>query len=409
MSKARAKALYQQAGELNQRARAILDEYDGKDLPQEKHTEVETLFDQVDAKTREARLLERAEEQEKALGEPQNRLGGSGATGGEGKDAADPEAFKNRAFTRALRSGTRALTEAEVKALSADSDTEGGYLQAPQQFAQGLLKFVDDEVHVRRLATVETITTAESLGIVSMDSDFGDAEWTVELGTGSEDTAKPFGKRELKPHPLARRIKISYTLIRRSIRPIETLVQQRMAYRVGVAQEKAYMTGDGAGKPLGMFVANTQGIPSSRDVTCASTTAFTADELIDVKFSLKAQYQMSPTTRWLASREFVKRARKLKDGDGNYLWAPGLVGGQPDRILDVPYVMSEFAPGTFTTGQYIALIGDISFYYILDSLALQVQVLNELYAETNQRGYIVRYEGDGMPVLAEAFARLKLG
>ena len=51
----------------------------------------------------------------------------------------------------------------------------------------------------------------------------------------------------------------------------------------------------------------------------------------------------------------------------------------------------------------------MSYYWIADSMDLQIQVLKELYAEANQTGYIARQETDGMPALAEAFARIKLG
>jgi HK97 family phage major capsid protein len=85
------------------------------------------------------------------------------------------------------------------------------------------------------------------------------------------------------------------------------------------------------------------------------------------------------------------------------------LGGTPDRILEVPYVMSEYAPSTFTTGLYVGIIGDFSFYWIADSLKLEIQRLDELYAVTNQVGFIGRSETDGLPVLAEAFARVKLG
>jgi len=71
--------------------------------------------------------------------------------------------------------------------------------------------------------------------------------------------------------------------------------------------------------------------------------------------------------------------------------------------------MSEYAPNTFTTGLYVGILGDFSNYWIADAVDMQVQVLKELYAETNQTGYIGRLDTDGMPVLAEAFARVKLG
>lgn len=405
--KKRIEKLYNEAGEFHARAKSLIDEYEGKDLPSEKQQEIDTLLDQVEAKTAEAKRLERAMQQEQHLGEPQNRLGASTAAGDEkdGQPTLEEKAFRNY-----LRHGEKALglmSGDERKALRADEDTAGGFITAPQTFAAGLLKFVDDVLVVRQLATVEQIGAAESLGILTLDTDLSDWDWTTELGTGSEDTVKPFGKRALTPHPLAKRIKISNTLIRRAIRPVEQIVQQLLAYKMGVTLEKAYMTGNGAARPLGMFVASNDGIPTSRDVTATNATSFTGDNLIDMKYSLKQQYQDSKTTRWIVHRDFVKMARKLKDGQNQYLWQPGL-GGTPATILDIPVVQSEFAPNTFTASQYVGILGDISFYYIVDALSMQIQVLLELYAETNQRGYIARYEGDGAPQLAEAFARMKL-
>ena len=56
----------------------------------------------------------------------------------------------------------------------------------------------------------------------------------------------------------------------------------------------------------------------------------------------------------------------------------------------------------------LALIGDLSYYWIADAMNLEIQVLVERYADTNQNGYIGRQEVDGMPVLEEAFVRLKM-
>ena len=70
--------------------------------------------------------------------------------------------------------------------------------------------------------------------------------------------------------------------------------------------------------------------------------------------------------------------------------------------------MSEYAPNTFTTGLYVGLLGDFSHYWIADALEMTVQRLVELYAGTNQTGFIGRLETDGAPVLEEAFARVKL-
>jgi HK97 family phage major capsid protein len=122
--------------------------------------------------------------------------------------------------------------------------------------------------------------------------------------------------------------------------------------------------------------------------------------------SLKAGYWTKG--KWLFHRDAVKMLSKLKDGEGQYLWRMSVRDGEPDTILSQPLMISEYAPNTFTTGLYVGMFGDFSNYWIADLLDMQIQRLVELYAETNQDGFIGRYEGDGMPVLEEAFARVKL-
>ena len=95
--------------------------------------------------------------------------------------------------------------------------------------------------------------------------------------------------------------------------------------------------------------------------------------------------------------------------EGNYLWQSGLATGRPPTILDFPYDESEYAPSTFTSGLYVGLLGDWSAFWIVDAMDMTVQVLDQLYAETNQTGYIGRQETDAQPVDENAFVRVKLG
>ena len=170
------------------------------------------------------------------------------------------------------------------------------------------------------------------------------------------------------------------------------------------------MSGSGAAQPLGIFTASDDGITTSQDVsTDNTTTAFTADGLINAKYKLTSPYLMSANLRWVMHRDAVKMARKLKTGDGQYLLTPGLAGDGVDRILDVPVFMSEQAPSTFTSGLYVGIIGDFSRYWIADGMQLQIERLVELGAATNQDYFIGRMKTDGMPVLSTAFARVKLG
>lgn len=296
---------------------------------------------------------------------------------------------------------------AELRALQVDLDVSGGYLAAPVQFVDGLLKTVDDMVLMRQWATVYAVPNAQSLGVPTLETDPADADWTSELLTGNEDSSMAFGQRSLHPHPLAKRIKLSNKLIR-MVPNSESLVRDRLGYKFGITGEKAYMTGNGVQQPLGVFVASSQGISTGRDVATDNTsTAVTFDGLTNAKYALKPQFW--PRAKWLAHRDFYKMVAKLKDGDGQYLWRESVRVGEPDRLLGVPAYMSEYAPNTFTTGQYVGMIADFSNYWIADSMMMAVQRLVELYAEANQVGLIGRLESDGMPVLEEAFVRVKLG
>ena len=315
----------------------------------------------------------------------------------------------NRCLLQGMNMGLAAEGEAERRALQKDSDTVGGYLSAPLQWQAELIQELDNMVFMRQLCRVlPPITTADTLGAPSLDTDLSDLDWTTELGTGSEDSSLALGKRELTPHPMAKLVKISKTLLRRSTIGADGLVRERIAYKNGTVQENAFLNGTGSQQPLGVFTASDDGISTGRDVSTGNTTtSMTFDGLMEAVYSLKAQYRQR-NCAWIFHRDGVKQLRKLKDGEGRYIWQAGVVAGTPDTILTYPVYESEYAPSTFTTGLYVGILGDYSYYWIVDAMTLAVQVLVELYAATNQNGYIARSEGDGMPILESAFARVKL-
>lgn len=395
-------------------ARAVLNE--AEKAKREPNAEERSKFDgymaEADKLEEQIARHEKLESAEKSLAESRGRQTENEEPGRQ-PNSGEVRTIDRRAtveyrsmFAAYLCGGFQSFGPVEHRALSAASDVSGGYLAAPQQMVSELIKFVDNAVILRQLATKFSLAQAQSMGAASLDADPDDADWTAEIATGSEDSAMAFGKRELNPHPLAKRIKASNRLLQ--LTNAESLIRERLGYKFAVAQEKAFMTGNGQKKALGVFTASDEGIPTTRDVaTGNSSTAITGDGLVNCKYSLKEPYLRSGKLRWIFHRDAVKMIRKLKDGNNNYVWMPGL-GGTPDTLLDVPVLMSEYAPNTFTTGLYVGLLGDFSQYWIADAMTLAIQRLVELYAETNQIGFIGRLECDGMPVLSEAFARVTL-
>lgn len=331
---------------------------------------------------------------------------------GEIEDGIERGARKNpndkqiQMFARALTGNATDVT-AYRNAYSLGVDEQAGYLTAPVQFIADLIKGLDDDLFMRRIShQTPRIGKAQSLGFPYIATDATNAEWEGETDTPTEETALTFGRREFKPNRMAKLVKISRTLINHAeLAPAAVL--ERMRFMIAVTQEKAYMTGDGSGKPLGIFTASASGIPASRDVIAAKATSIKADELIDLKYSLKGQYHARMA--WVMHRNMVKAIAKLKDNNGAFMWQPSIQAGQPDMLLGRAVHMTEYAPSELKANAYVAVLGDFRNYWICDADTLEMQVLRELYAPTNQIGYMFNYFGDGAPVVGEAFARLKMG
>ncbi len=408
------KELREKRGKAIADMRAVLDlaETEERDISTTEKEQYEKLFDEQKKSGDSIKLEERQQELDREAAAkivPETTPGNGGASS---KEESEKRAMT--AFSRYLASGVTAgegaeeLRAIQQRALQQDVDIQGGYLVAPEQFVNEIIKGVDNMVFMRGLARVMPVTSAKSLGIPTLDTDVGDADWTAEIGTISADTAMRFGKRNLEPHKLTKYVPVSMDLLSSSAIPVEQLVAERLIYKKGVTEEKGYMTGSGAQQPLGVFTASDDGISTGRDVDTGNTTStIVADNLKRVKYNLKSQYHGA--AQWIFHPDAVLQVSLFKDGDGQYLWREGIQEGEPDRLLGFPINMSEYAPNTFETTLYVGILGDFSKYYIADSVAMQVQRLNELLALTSQIGFILRAHTDGMPVLEEAFSRVQLG
>jgi len=392
-------------------ARAITDkaEAESRKLTKEERGQFDALMDTADDLQGEIDVAVRMQEAERSIAANVNQIENTLSNGGS-QDSPEMRIASAQMdqFRGFLVSGQVRDMGEELRALQADNDIQAGYLVPPEEFVRTLIKAVDNETFVRQLATKYQVTESASMGAVSLDNDPADAEWTPEVGSVGRDSTMSVGKRSLTPHKLAKEVLISKKLLRLSAIPAEQLVIERLAYKFGITEEKAFLTGTGAQQPLGVFTASADGISTGRDFSTGNTaTEIRFDGLIEAKYGLKSQYQQ--IAEWLFNRAGVKQIAKLKDGNGQYIWEPSKKVGDPDMLLGNPVHQSEYAPSTFTTGLYVGIIGDWSKYWIVDSLVFEIQRLNELYAKTGQVGFIGDAELDGMPVLEEAFARVKLG
>lgn len=312
-----------------------------------------------------------------------------------------------QAFNGWVGGGHGGLRPEELRALQSDDQPSGGYLIVPVQLVAELIKDLDDAVFIRQWSRVFSVPMADSLGAPKRTAKLSSFVWAAELTQPVADAALKFGARNLRPHYLTGEIVVSNDLLRRAVMPGETIVRMELARDAGEVEERGFLTGNGANQPLGVFTASIDGISTSRDISSGNTTtAMTFDGLTNAKYGLKQAYHAR--ARWMFHRDGVREIAKLKDGNGQYLWRESVRAGEPDRIINLPVFISEFAPNTFTTGLYVGILGDFQSYWIADALDIDIQRLVELEARKNQTVFVARLKTDGMPVLEEAFVRVKL-
>ena len=388
-------------------ARVLVDAADGenRNMSTEEDTQYNAHMDDAKRFLVDIERVTELETEERRTAE----MAAKGILGGgqeENRDLSPEVELRKKAFRLLLVEGPQALSMEEHRSLVTGNDPKAGFLNAPQEFVQQLIKRVDDEVFIEKMATKFTTTNANGMGFPTLEEDPNDFEMISEIKAAPEDTNTEFGKREFKPHPAKKLIKISDAMLRADGMDAEGIVLGRATYKLGITKENKYLLGTGNQEPLGMFVASAKGIPTSRDISNDMTaTDFTPDALKNAKYSLKAQYMK--LAQWLFHRDAVAKIAKLKDGEGRYMFETSNTPGAVDSLLGRPINMSEYVPNTFTAGQYVGLFGDMSKYWVVNNLALRIKRLNELFAVTSEVGFVFETEFDGMPVMAEAFSRIK--
>ena len=279
-----------------------------------------------------------------------------------------------------------------INALQIGTDSEGGYL-VPDEYERILVEALEEENVFRQLAKV--IRTSSGDRKIPVVATKGTASWIDEEGAYLESDDS-FGQVSIGAYKVGTMIKVSEELLNDSVFDLEAYISREFARRIGAKEEEAFFTGDGSGKPLGVLAA-TGGAETG--VTAASATAITADELIDLFYSLKAPYRRNAV--WVLNDSTIKAIRKLKDNQGQYLWQPSLTTGAPDLLLGKPVRTSAYMPAIAADAKTVAF-GDFSYYWIADRQGRSFKRLNELYAATGQVGFLASQRVDGKLVLPEA-------
>lgn len=355
-----------------------------------------TMEDEITELTNEIHRMERREEIEAELEKPVSKpiiekpMNGR-IDNGEVKTGRAADTYK-KAMLSALRSNFRNVSNV----LQEGVDADGGYL-VPEEYDTRLIDGLEEENIIRKLGHRITTSGERKINIAATKPA---AAW-IDEGEALTFSDATFSQINLDAHKLHVAVKVTEELLYDNAFQLENYIIKEFYKALANAEEDAFLNGDGTGKPLGIL-ATSGG--AEVGVTAASATAITADEVINLVYSLKRPYRKNAV--FILNDQTIAALRKLKDGNGAYMWQAALVAGEPDKLLGYPVYTSAYMP-TIEAGAKTIIFGDLSYYNIGDRGSRSFAELRELFAGNGMVGFVAKERVDGKLVLPEAIKVLQ--
>lgn len=283
------------------------------------------------------------------------------------------------------------LRQSEVRAQTAGTASAGGYT-VPTELANFIDKamIATGPMYDGSLFTVLNTTGGNTFNIPTVNDTAVAAEAHTEAGTVTDDGGKDvtFGQKTLGAYAFDTEwVRWSYELASDSILNVESLLGELLGERLGRIANSKLTTGSGSSDVEGIVTNSALG------KTAAAVAAITADEIIDLVHSVDPAYRASPSTAIMMNDSTLAAVRKLKDGNGNYLWQMGnYQGGVPQNILGYNVVVNQ-AMDSLATAKKVMLFGDMSKFYVRKVGGPSLFVARERFApDYGILGYI-RFDG----------------
>jgi len=398
--------LHEKRGQLVTHAREALDEIKAN-TDEARTAELESRHDAIMAEFDQTeKLIEReakvaAAEARAAAAREEARPDQSGE--GRGQDDVEKPEYRD-AFIELARNGfnpqeisaeARAVLKAgitEFRAQTAGTAGAGGFT-VPTDLATTIDKTMKmwGPMYDEAICNVITTSSGNPLDFPRTDDTGVAVAQHTEAGALTDDGGvdATFAKMTLGAFAYDTEwVQISMELLQDSAVNIETFIGELLGERLARRVNTELTVGDGTGDPLGIVAASTLG------KTAAGAAALTGDELIDLLHSVDPAYRQSPKARFMFNDSTLAVIRKLKDGQGNYLWQMGDVRvGQPGSLLGQPYSVNQ-AMANVATGLKSVIYGDFGKYYVRKVGAPVIGVRREYYWPNIGLAGIVRLDGD---------------
>ncbi len=296
----------------------------------------------------------------------------------------------------------------ELKALILGIDPDGGYTVTPVMSNRIITRLFESDP-IRQLAASEKISTDAIEWIVDYDeAGFG---WEAETVAGPETTTPQIFKKRIPVHVEYAKPRASQTLLEDSAINIESWLADHVSRRFNRGEAAAFVEGDGVGKPRGFLTyadyttAGTDEWGRVEQQNMGAAAALTADGFTDVMYRLVEGYLQRGT--WLMNRLTVAAAMLLKDGQGNYIWKPGLAEDRFSTIKGMDVRMSTTMP-QIAAGALSVVIADwAEAYMVVDRLGISIQrdpytvkPMIEFYTRKRVGGDVINYQAIKIGVIA---------
>lgn len=293
-----------------------------------------------------------------------------------------------------LRSGvvSQDAIEGRMQTTTGGGGTAGGYT-VPTELANQIIKSMaiwgpmyDDDI-----CTAMNTASGNPIKIPTVNDTAVTAEPHTEGTALTDDGGKDvtFGQKELNAYVYDTEfVKWSMELSQDSIFNVERLLGELLGERLGRIANSQLTVGDGAGDPNGIVTASTLG------KTAAAAAAVTYDEIIDLVHSVNPAYRQSPKVRFMFNDLTLAALRKLKDGNGTYIWTQGdVTKGVPGTILGYRYSINQ-AMDNVATGKKSMLFGDFAKYFVRKVGSPVIGVLRERFWPDLGIAGLIRLDGE---------------
>jgi len=289
-----------------------------------------------------------------------------------------------------LRAGTQ--VKAEFRAQTAGTTTAGGFT-VPTELAEEIIKTMKawGPMYDEDICTVMNTASGNPIKLPTVDDTAVTAEKHTEATALTDDGGKDvtFGQKSLDAYVFDTEfVRFSMELAQDSVFNMEALLGALLGERLARIANKELTIGDGVGDPNGIVTA------SSLGKTAAAVAAITSDELIDLQHSVNSAYRRSPKARWMFADTTLAAIRKLKDGQGNYLWQMGdIKTGAPASLLNHPYSINDDMD-SLAAAKKVAIFGDLSKYFVRKVGSPIIGVLRERFWPDLGIAGLIRFDGE---------------